>query len=411
MGGERGAGRSGTFTVVAVVGALTVGMLAGGAGVTWIVGGDALAGGLLTAQEGPQASDVIDEVLPGLIAFVEQERELSFDHEVEVEVLADDEFETALFAPSPTDGEETAEPEDYAATYEALGLTLDADHYYDAEAADAGATVTGFYDYETKRLVVRGTEWTPIVEATVVHELTHALQDQHFSMAGFLDTGWTLDDAAIAARGLVEGDAYRVEGAYVSRQDAEWQSSYYEPVDTYDPTGAYDAFAVTLGWMPYQLGATAVDTIFVAGGNAAVDQAFRSPPTTSEELALTQDYLDGTAEVGAPEAVAPATPPDGYTVVDQGTLGAAVLTVLPLALEGGVDYYDGEVLDGWRGDGYTTWSDGSMVCTSLTIYLDDDAVAPAQQQLAPWTVRTGGTIEVVQGPHGGTGLELYSCGT
>ena len=37
-----------------------------------------------------------------------------------------------------------------------------------------------YYSFRTKQITVRGRTLTPSVKATLVHELTHVLQDQHF---------------------------------------------------------------------------------------------------------------------------------------------------------------------------------------------------------------------------------------
>ena len=47
-----------------------------------------------------------------------------------------------------------------------------------------GGGVIGLYDEEDKRIRMRGEDLTPAVKATLVHELTHALQDQHYDLEG-----------------------------------------------------------------------------------------------------------------------------------------------------------------------------------------------------------------------------------
>lgn len=51
------------------------------------------------------------------------------------------------------------------------------------------------------------------MEATVVHELVHALQDQHFDLGAQFDELDAEDEAAVALRAIVEGDAARIEYA------------------------------------------------------------------------------------------------------------------------------------------------------------------------------------------------------
>ncbi len=73
----------------------------------------------------------------------------------------------------------------------------------------AGSQIIGYYDPLSGQLVFIGTENpTPVQKVTLAHELTHALDDQHFR----LDRLNTLesdcaDEAYQAALGAVEGDA------------------------------------------------------------------------------------------------------------------------------------------------------------------------------------------------------------
>ena len=52
-----------------------------------------------------------------------------------------------------------------------------------------------FYDPIDERVRVRGTELSVGLEVTLVHELTHALQDQHFDVERLYD-----DDPSTAAQ-------------------------------------------------------------------------------------------------------------------------------------------------------------------------------------------------------------------
>src|SRR5205823_11061795 len=65
---------------------------------------------------------------------------------------------------------------------EALGLVPHGTDVSKAMESLVGDAVVGFYDPKTKDLVVRGAELTPYVREVIVHELTHAVQDQHFGI-------------------------------------------------------------------------------------------------------------------------------------------------------------------------------------------------------------------------------------
>ncbi len=69
--------------------------------------------------------------------------------------------------------------------------------------------IGGLYDEQTQRLFVM--DWvnldTQIARAILAHEITHALQDQHFDLGASPMMALDNDDAALAALALIEGDA------------------------------------------------------------------------------------------------------------------------------------------------------------------------------------------------------------
>ena len=80
---------------------------------------------------------------------------------------------------------------------------------------------------------MRGTDLTDVdVRITLVHELTHALQDQRFDLTKLDDTVETEgEDFALTA--LVEGDATSVEDDYLFSLPQAEQDAYFaeEPDD------------------------------------------------------------------------------------------------------------------------------------------------------------------------------------
>jgi hypothetical protein len=79
-----------------------------------------------------------------------------------------------------------------------------------ASAVGTASTFYGaFYSHETKAITVIDTATT----ALLVHELTHALQDQYFDLSRLLATSMSTDEA-LAKRALIEGDATMAEVRY-----------------------------------------------------------------------------------------------------------------------------------------------------------------------------------------------------
>jgi hypothetical protein len=96
-----------------------------------------------------------------------------------------------------------------------LGLLRPQDSLGKALTAIDREQVLGFYDDRRKRLVVvrDRTANRPMLEITLAHELTHALEDQRFG----LRSGGTNDDAALAQSTLAEGTATVVMAEYAVR--------------------------------------------------------------------------------------------------------------------------------------------------------------------------------------------------
>lgn len=376
-----------------------------------LVGGAAV-GAVWFAQSAPgdpsdeSAADMLPAELPNLIEFVEAERGLTFLEEVDVDVLDDEEFERALWVPEPKYGR--SRPDDYGSTYAALGLTSDAETYYRAEESVYTDYLAGYYDPANRQFLIRGTEWTPDVEATVVHELVHALQDQHFDLGARFDKLSDGDEAAVALQAIVEGDASRIEYAYVDEQDEQWQEAYDEAYADIQAGGPYDPMADFVGWLPYWLGTTAVETIAEIGGNDAVDKALENPPTTSEQLLEIAAWHEGDEALSAAIEVAEPDVPDDAVVLDSGTIGVAVLSTFPLTFED--EFFPTEIIGGWRGDSYVTWREDDRVCTTVTAMFDRQGdVSAAADVLESWAERTGGELQRIEEGDGSPSLILESC--
>jgi hypothetical protein len=170
-----------------------------------------------------------DPAVLDVVRFVQRERQLDFDRPVEVEMLSDAEYDGRLGGPSGS---------------------------------------LGFYDGQ--RIVVRGTELTPYVQGTVVHELTHALDDQHFDIVNVDPT--SSQESQLAHTMLVEGDAVRIEWAY----DTMLIANGADPADVLDQASSGAATPGAGGTGP------AAGSSPGSGGPGGGGPGTGSPPTTAE---------------------------------------------------------------------------------------------------------------------------------
>ena len=352
----------------------------------------------LLDDSGPDHPDQWDPRVADLAEFVEHERERGFDHPVYVDFLTEEEYadlaRTEEDSLSDADRESLEQAE---AMYRALGLAegdLDLFAAFN-DVVDSGTLA--FYDSDEDRVRVRGTDLTPGLRVTIVHELTHALQDQAF---GFDEVPDDDTGAQTAFRALVEGDAINVEEAFTSDGlSAQDLTAYEEELATQmedAESGTADVpgvLAATFG-APYDLGGPLVLGLRNDGGNARLDEAFDEPPTTEEHIFDSLTYLEpGWDEGGEPEEVEV----EAEDALDQDTLGPILWYLL---LVERIDPEQAlEAADGWDGGTYALTEQSGRVCVRAAFSgdssRDEDEMAAAISDWAeempgeePMTFRT-----------------------
>jgi hypothetical protein len=342
--------------------------------VVCLVAALALTRGTTKHAAAPASPAEWDARVTDVVKAAEQLRGLRFKHPVPVDFLTPEEWHKR-FTKEPTDltATDKADLERTLGLLRALGL---AEGKFDVLANRndfQDNTVLAFYDYNTKRITVRGTEVTVPLRVTLVHELTHALQDQTFDLVKLMST--PTDGAKAAVRGLVEGDAVRVETKYEeSLSEADRQANEDARKKAADAVAAEAAKAPQPGagggtespalaavdFAPYELGLQFVNTMAVALGNTGIDDAFRAPPTSDEQMLDPFRYLaqDGPANVAAPKA-----PRGAKEVKNAGDFGAVSLYLL---LAARMDPREAlRAADGWGGDASITYVLNGRPCTSV----------------------------------------------
>ena len=88
--------------------------------------------------------------------------------------------------------------------------------------------------------------------------------------------------------------------------------------------------------------------------------------------------------------------PDGAEVLDRGSLGVHLLSLLTLEPEEYAELpaEDELPLSGWAGDAYVTWEDGSGACTQVQVKADSDAAAGTLAEGLEEFRADGGTLRV-----------------
>ena len=321
-----------------VVPVIVVAMLAGGAAVIF-------RDRLFPSNSAPSHPAEWDPRVAPIAEFVRGERGLQWVHPVFVDFLAEADFVALFDQPTtPLSDEEEAAARSASLLYDAFGLAVDYDPAQ-GESTVSAVTTLGFYSLTSDRVFVRGDQLTPAVRVVLAHELTHALQAQHFDLA----TGGEND---LELRAVVEADALRVEGAYTDTMSAQDQAAANQAnslaPDAEQGLSDVPWAVVEKRYAPYVLGPMLVGDVFAADGNEGVNELIRTPPT--EEILL-NPWLYG--DPGQALVDVPVEVPLGNTVIDEpqpfSQLDALVM------LDAWLPWTQArEALNGWAGSGYTS---------------------------------------------------------
>ena len=330
------------------------------------------------------------ELLDELIAFVEDRRGRDF-LQAPIVRLADDETYARLARELLDIDVQQLLAE--GAYLEALGLIPEgaAPAYAEARIQQIIGSL-GFFDPGAGILLVRGDDLAgPATQAVVVHELVHAHDDQHL---GLDRPGYDLDhtsERATTFQMLVEGDATRVEQAFVESLPVDDQE-LVEAINGPFPTDLDDAPSIFefSALAPYVLGAAFVDHL-AAVGEPAVDAAFADPPATTEQV-LHPDAFDG-----GEDRVRVPPPPADAPVVDQGVQGELFWTGLLRFSEAEIEpAVAAAAAEGWGGDAYVAWLDEEgATCIRTDVVGDTEAdTAELLGALQTWvSARPEATVE------------------
>lgn len=235
-------------------------------------------------------------------------------------------------------------------------------------------TVLGYYDPEEKimHVIAESVNMFSQEEMTFAHEYTHALQDHHFDLQRLLETDSSAD-GRLAARALPEGDARLVEALFARDNITQDQLDYnvYRYL-LYDP-GQIEGVSPALGIFtafPYTAGEYFVISLFIEGGYSweKVNQAYRHPPLSTEQVIHPEKYLAGERPtlITLPN-LAPALA-GSWQELDQDVLGEIGFLVWLIDQVAEETAINGAA--GWDGDTYTLWVDetGRRLVAELSLW-------------------------------------------
>jgi len=312
--------------------------------------------------------------------FVEQWRELSLPESLPIEFLTrrqlQEQWREEAYDKAAIEAVETQQE-----FYRAMGLidpTVDlGDAAFDAQTDG----LLGYYAPEEKTMyiVAESVNMFAQEEMTLAHEYVHALQDYHFDLSTFLESEASAD-ALLAARSLPEGDARLVEDLFTFENITQDQLDYTVYRYLFEEHPQIEGVSPALGiftYFPYSAGEYFVIYLFIEGNYTwdKVNQAYRHPPVSSEQVMHPEKYLAG--EIPTPVNLPDLAPvlTETWHEIDRDVLGEVGFLVWladqveeQLAIDGAA---------GWDGDAYALWVDDAehRLLAELSVWETDTDAA------------------------------------
>jgi hypothetical protein len=196
-----------------------------------------------------------------------------------------------------------------------------------------------FYDYDQKKLfVLEGAGEGAEERVALIHELAHALADQHFHLSKYIHQGLQSDDASTARQAIMEGQATWLMAAYISKETggpAEVPRELLEQMTRRKELSAAEQYPVFSRAplyireslvFPYADGLLFQDAAYRKLGRQAFSEVFLHPPASTRQILHPEQYLAHAAPQ-VPELPAVPGAREFHKLVE-GTLGELDFRVL-----------------------------------------------------------------------------------
>lgn len=246
--------------------------------------------------------------------------------------------------------------------YKALGVIPEEFDYRQGLIDLYLSQLGGYYDPEKDHFVMAG--WMPgMLQTTIaVHELTHALQDQHYDLEKFINPAGPNGDELMAHAALVEGDATAVMLDYTRRltgqaplaEEAGVGGIMLQNIMSASIMSSIQQTPETLQMMllfPYTSGLRFVHKALQKGDYREIDRMFRNPPSSTEEILHPEKYGSSKrdySEIPVAEVLAESGFADQESLYSE-TMGEFLISAL-LGSTIGNKPLASEAASGWGGD-------------------------------------------------------------
>ena len=257
-----------------------------------------------------------------------------------------------------------------------------------------GEQIGAFYDQHSAELFTFSGQSLDNAQNRVIlaHELTHALEDQHFQLARLPLEAKGNDDRALAASALVEGDATLVMSRYMV---GDLSPGALKDTLTGALTSDMRQIAAAPRYLresllfPYLRGQEFCQVLYQTGGWPALAEAFRRPPESTAQILHPERFLTpGNAPsqvIEFPDPTLLGKAPIGNNVL--GEFGVRELLAKWLRDEAAAN----RIAAGWTADRYLVYGDSrASSYVWKTLWASPEAAAAfADAAVRCWGARYG----------------------
>ena len=250
--------------------------------------------------------------------------------------------------------------------------------------------VAGYYDPKAQQFYLA--DWIELEgqKPVMAHELTHALQDQHFDLKRFEKWPKGDSDAELAAHALIEGDATLAMTLYLAKHPlvalAFIRSVQSQQISTEQFKRAPRVLRESL-MFPYEQGSAWATQVYRRGGWELVSKAYGKLPQSTEQILHPEKYF-------AYEAPVKVTVPDlkqqlgpKWKLIDTDVNGEWGFYLI-------IDEYLNNVTEskkavgGWGGDQFALYEDAASADVFIAQVTTWDSTADAREFFDAYLKRT-----------------------
>ena len=249
--------------------------------------------------------------------------------------------------------------------------------------------VAGLYDPHGKQFFIA--DWISPVEQKPVmaHELTHALDDQHFHLQKWQNAVRSNDDASLARDAVIEGSAlaammdYTLADLHTSVRAMPDIAPFIESgvasqMDKDPNLAKAPEFIRDELLFPYLQGAEFSQQVLKAtAGWADFKSVFQNPPTSTQQILHPELYFQHVQPETVELLHVKSALPNGYTQLDENVVGEFALNEILKKFDGPGDAEKFAPM--WRGDRYALFENKDSKQTILVVLFALDSEKDAAE--------------------------------